>query len=62
MAIVRDRPAYESAKLGALKCLQQRRRGEHAWTVAVIAYTYSSEWGLDAAETHQLAELLSKAS
>lgn len=62
MSIVRERPAYESAKLGALRCLAQKRRGEHAMTVAQIAYVYSSEWALDAEETSRLAAILSKAS
>lgn len=61
MAIVRDRPAYESAKLSALRCLHQRKRGNHAMTIAQIAYLFSSEWNLDAEETARLAALLSKA-
>ena len=62
VVIVRDRPAYESAKLSALRCLQHRRRGDHAMTVAQIAYVFSSEWNLDAEETSRLAAILSKAS
>ena len=62
MSIVRDRPAYQSATASALRCLQQKRRGEHDMTVAKIAYVYSSEWHLDAEETSRLAAILSKAS